>query len=127
MGARDPVQLAAHVHHAGHLGQCRGHRRLRVAGRGDQAAPGVCAVPCRGSARIPAGTPNMCSQACEMTEYQVRVATCAYSAATESVSTAGATVAPAAAKSSSRIRRLRISGDSRHSGTAAASAQPAEP
>lgn len=90
-------------------------------------ARGPCAGPSNGTTRIPAGTPNMCSQACEMTLDQrpPEPARCAYSPETESVSTAGDAVTPSAAKHSSMIRRLRIRDDSRHSGSAAACAQRA--
>jgi hypothetical protein len=65
------------------------------AGRGYQTSPRV--RPSRGTTRIPSGTPNMCSQACEITLDQ-----------------------RPPPRSSSMIRRLRIRGDSRHSGKDAA-------
>lgn len=78
-----------------------------------------------GTARMPRGTPNTCSQAYGTMLAQRPVLTWANSAATESVSTLGSGRSPASAKTSSITRRPCIEGASRQSGSRDASAQVA--
>jgi hypothetical protein len=75
-----------------------------------------------GTARMASGTPKSESHACAMTLDQPR-RTCEQSVEIEFVSTVGSATAPAAAKLSLRMRRFCMSGESRQSGTVAASAQ----